>query len=109
MQFKRTRFPSRFWRLPVPKRRDSSRDPSARPPPPGLDPRIRSWILLDPEQEREDEKERRERAEQVERPPRDRLLDPERGGGQDGVDAPARPHHLTRTRAPGGGRGRDGA
>src|SRR2546427_9095842 len=87
MQFKRTRFPSRFWRLPVPKRRDSSRDPSARPRPPGLDPRIRSWILLDPEQEREDEKERRERDEQVERPPRDRLLDPERGVGQEAVDA----------------------
>src|SRR2546425_4736016 len=74
-------------RLAPAQRGHGPREPSARPGPPGLHARVRAGILLDPEEEGEDQEEDREDNQEIERPPRDRLLHTERTVGQDPVHA----------------------
>src|SRR5256886_5233986 len=78
--------PSRLRRLPA-ERGDRPGKATARPRPPCLDPRIRAGVLLDPKEERKEKEEHREDDQEVERPPRDRLLDAECGIGPDPIDA----------------------
>src|SRR5207249_1844749 len=84
--------------LPMAKGRDGSHDSPAGPRPPRFDPWVGPWVFLDPEEEREDEEERRKSNQHVERPTRNRLLHAKRGVGHDSVDAEDRQVHIPAAR-----------
>src|SRR5207249_11402160 len=88
------RFLSRLRSLPMAQGRDGSHDSPAGPRPPRFDPWVGPWVFLDPEEEREDEEERRKSNQHVERPTRNRLLHAKRGVGHDSVDAEDRQVHI---------------